>query len=79
MFLFVSNCCFGPIKVFRNKLKLFMTAKMPYLKEDEIVVNGKTTVNSISSTSDVDDAEESFFENKVKFHCFIPQFISIFI
>lgn len=51
-----------------------MTAKMPYLNEDEIVVNGKTTVNSISSTSDVDDAEESFFENKVKFHNFKLQF-----
>lgn len=35
---------------------------MPYLKEDEIVINGKT----VSSTaSDVDDADESFFENKV--------------
>lgn len=41
-----------------------MTAKMPYLNEDEIVVNGKTT-NSHSSASDIDDAEESFFENKV--------------
>lgn len=36
---------------------------MPYLKEDEIVINGKT-VNS--NASDVDDADESFFENKVK-------------
>jgi len=35
---------------------------MPYLKDDEIVINGKT----VSSTaSDVDDADESFFENKV--------------
>lgn len=37
---------------------------MPYLKEDEVLVNGKAT-NSNSSASDVDDAEESFFENKV--------------
>lgn len=37
---------------------------MPYLKENEIVINGKTA-HSNSSASDVDDAEESFFENKV--------------
>lgn len=44
-----------------------MCEKMPYLKEDEIVINGKkaTTATSNSSVSDVDDAEESLFENKV--------------
>lgn len=42
-----------------------MTTKMPYLKDDEIVINGKTA-NSNSSASDVDDAEESLFENKVR-------------
>lgn len=35
---------------------------MPYMKEDEIVINGK---NVSSSASDVDDTDESFFENKV--------------
>lgn len=40
---------------------------MPYLKEDEIIINSKTatTATSNSSASDVDDAEESLFENKV--------------
>lgn len=40
---------------------------MPYLKEDEIVINAKTATiaTSNSSASDVDDAEESLFENKV--------------
>lgn len=40
---------------------------MPYLKEDEIIINAKTatTATSNSSASDVDDAEESLFENKV--------------
>lgn len=44
-----------------------MGEKMPYLKEDEIIINGKTatTATSNSSASDVDDAEESLFENKV--------------
>lgn len=44
-----------------------MGEKMPYLKEDEIVINAKTatTATSNSSASDVDDAEESLFENKV--------------
>lgn len=45
-----------------------MCDKMPYLKEDEIVINSKTanTATSNSSASDVDDAEESsLFENKV--------------
>lgn len=45
-----------------------MCEKMPYLKEDEIVINGKTatTATSNSSASDVDDAEESLFENKAQ-------------
>lgn len=44
-----------------------MGEKMPYLKEDEIIINSKTatTATSNSSASDVDDAEESLFENKV--------------
>lgn len=44
-----------------------MGEKMPYLKEDEIIINAKTatTATSNSSASDVDDAEESLFENKV--------------
>lgn len=44
-----------------------MSEKMPYLKEDEIIINAKTatTATSNSSASDVDDAEESLFENKV--------------
>ncbi|XP_031618927.1 uncharacterized protein LOC116338032 [Contarinia nasturtii] len=45
-----------------------MSAKMPYLKEDEITINAKTatTATSNSSASDVDDAEESLFENKAQ-------------
>lgn len=35
---------------------------MPYMKEDEIVINGK---NVSSSASDVDETDESLFENKV--------------
>lgn len=64
-FCFVLNYCFGSKAKCGNDLRTLMTAKMPYLNEDEIVVNGKTATNSISNTSDVDDAEESFFENKV--------------
>lgn len=47
-----------------------MGEKMPYLKEDEIIINAKTatTATSNSSASDVDDAEESLFENKVGEH-----------
>lgn len=43
-----------------------MCDKMPYLKEDEIVINSKTATIATSNSSDVDDAEESsLFENKV--------------
>lgn len=38
-----------------------MSTKMPYLSEDEIVINGKT----VNANATVDDADESFFENKV--------------
>lgn len=40
-----------------------MNDKMPYLKEDEISINAKTATNA----SDVDDAEEPLFENKVRY------------
>lgn len=39
-----------------------MCTKMPYLKEDEIVINGKTMS---STAADVDAADESYIDNKV--------------
>lgn len=39
-----------------------MTAEMPYLNEDEIIVNGKT---AHSNPAEIDDADEPYLENKV--------------